>query len=56
MSPYFYSLGMIITGRYRDVPNLTMMDLLAEAIADDEHEPAKLLAFLFRPTDRTVKP
>lgn len=50
MSPYFYSLGMLVTGRIRDTesPYLTAMDLLAEAIADEEREPSPLINFLFR--------
>ena len=35
MNPYFYSLGMLITGA-ADKPYLTVMDVLADAIANEE--------------------
>lgn len=49
MSPNFYSLGMIITGRAHDEerPTLSAMDLLAAAIADEEHGYHPLIEFLF---------
>lgn len=37
MSPYFYSLGMLVTSRgWKDSLYLSAMDLLAMQIADDE--------------------
>jgi len=50
MAPYFYSLGMLVTGRHHDGcnPHLTAMDLLAAVIADEEREPSPAIAFLFR--------
>ncbi len=49
MSDYFYSLGMLITGRMHEHPNLSAMDLLEWAIADEsEHEPSPLIAFMFK--------
>lgn len=49
MNPYFYSLGMLVTGRIHDedYATLTLMDLLADAIADEEGEPSPLINFLF---------
>jgi len=48
MAPYFYSLGMIVTSRgWSDHPTLTPMDLLAEAIADEEREPSRLVVGVF---------
>jgi hypothetical protein len=55
MNPYFYSLGMLVTGRYQDWPYLTAMDLLAEAIADEEKEPSTMIAFLLRNSTSTRK-
>lgn len=44
MNAYFYSLGMLVTGRgWHENPNLTAMDLLANAIADEERAPHPLL-------------
>lgn len=50
MSPYFYSLGMLVTSRgWCDSPYLSAMDVLAEAIANQEevNDYPALLAFLF---------
>ena len=53
MSPYFYSLGMLVTRRAHapdDLP-LSAMDVLAWCIEDEEREPPKAIGFLFsRPT------
>lgn len=48
MNPQFLSLGMIITGRWRDQdqPNLSAMDVLASCIADEEKSPPKIIDFL----------
>lgn len=44
MSPYFYSLEMLITGRHVEgTMPLGMMDLLAEAIADEDTPPRRRL-------------
>lgn len=45
MSPYFYSLGMLVTGRIHEEesPNLSAMDLLAVAISDETQPPHPLL-------------
>lgn len=51
MAPYFYSLGMLVTGRVTEAHEtlpLSAMDLLAAAIADDEHAPHPLIGFLFK--------
>ena len=48
MSPYFYSLGMLVTSRgWSEHPTLTAMDLLAAAIADEEKEPHPLIVNVF---------
>ena len=54
MSPYFYSLGMLVTSRgWSDSPYLSAMDVLAGAIANEEidNEPPKMIAFLFNDRD-----
>lgn len=49
MSPYFYSIEMIVTGRgWSDPKNLSAMDVLAWCIADEEREPPKAIGFLFQ--------
>lgn len=48
MEPYFYSLGMLVTGRMVEQPYLSAMGLLAAAIADEEKPPHQLIAFLFK--------
>ena len=58
MSPYFYSLGMLVTRRTTPASEslpLSAMDLLALAIADEEREPAKIIGFLFGCTDRKAE-
>lgn len=49
MSPYFYSLGMLVTRRMND-PDLPLsaMDVLAWCIEDEEREPPKAIGFLFK--------
>jgi hypothetical protein len=56
MNPYFYSLGMLVTRRTTPAAEalpLSAMDLLAAAIADEEKEPSKLIAFLLAPASTT---
>lgn len=56
MSPYFYSLGMLVTRRTTEASEalpLSAMDLLAVAISDEERDPNPMIGFLFRaPLDR----
>lgn len=53
MAPCFYSLGMLVTGRIHpgseSLP-LSAMDLLAQAIADEEHGYSPAIEFLFQRT------
>lgn len=55
MSPYFYSLGMLVTRRMND-PDLPLsaMDVLAWCIEDEEREPPKAISFLLQPPSTTV--
>ena len=52
MSPYFYSLGMLVTRRVteqaQELP-LSAMDVLAWCIEDEEREPPKAISFLLQP-------
>jgi hypothetical protein len=55
VNPYFYSLGMLVTGRMVEQPYLSAMDVLAGAIANEEmdNEPPSMIAFLFRAGGRS---
>ena len=58
MSPYFYSLGMLVTRRMNDpVLPLSAMDVLARAIANEEidNNPPQLIEFMFRTPDDQEK-
>jgi hypothetical protein len=49
MSPYFYSLGMLVNGRaWYDPPEVSAMDVLERAIADDGDDLPVLINFLVR--------
>jgi hypothetical protein len=55
MNPYFYSLGMLVTGRMVEHPYLSAMDVLAWCIEDEEREPPKAIAFLLSPPSTRSK-
>lgn len=50
MNDYFYSLGMLVTGRGVEQQHLSAMDLLAAGIANEENGPTQphpLIAKIF---------